>query len=526
MKILTKFMKWRSLILISLFFTLWFFCYACGIFVRPAEVVKTAPLLSQSNSFLNDGLVRVGFSAMQAEPEDKEMYRMIDDVVLQTLGEKGLSSIIKKGYRVVIKVNMVGGNVGAPGLKGRGVITDARIVRYIADSVREIIGFDPPADIKIIEACYSFSRNPSEPGNKQGFAFARVEEKDGDTVFYDANKDGILDGFSKARIINLDSLSDAERIGADIRIASGRNIRVFMPRFLQRKTEAGTNDYCDVFIGLPVWKSHVIAGITGALKLHYGLRPYFPANGDAGRPSHSGLYWGTNSMIYKKQNLIDYITAEHCFRTYDFALMDALCGNRRGPRNPSDGYKFKEDEAVDLIKSHVVMASRDPVALDTAATLLAGYRLDSIGLLKTADENGIGTCDPSRIEIYGLDVFSRHRIFLAKTYGKQKLYPFENGWGGAAVLPTVTNTPEILKQSGPEKIEGNIYRFSFEISSTNGIIREELWCNNEKIKILDSNDRQITADMSAWQGKDAEYSLAFWDNAFNCTISEAKNFLF
>ena len=523
MKIRQILLKWRFTLLISPLLIFYVFNSACNNLVKPAEAFKNAPSLSLNNSITDDGLVRVGFSARQSEPDDAEICRMIDDVIRQTLGEKGLAAIVKKGDRVVIKINKISPTAGRPGEKGVGIISDVRIVRYVAEKVREIIGFEGTADLKVVDACYSHDRNPSGIDNKDSFNFVRLERKGKDTIWEDQNADGILDGSSKARLVNLDSLYPEERKSCDVTLASGKIIRVAMPRFLQRKIEAKPGeDYCDVFIGIPVWKSHAYLGITGALKLHYGLRPYWAVLGDTGRPTHSGLNWDLTG-IHNKQKLIDYLTALHCVRSYDFALMDALTGNRRGPRNLS----FSNDDAeTDFFRSFAVMASRDPVALDVTAALLAGYEPSSIGLNRTASENGIGTDDLSRIEIFGLDAFSKHRIFLAKTYGGKNLYPFENGWGGAVVIPAVTNAPEILKISEPEKAEGNSYRFSYEVSAANGLMKTELWCSNEKMIIIEKKEGQITADMSGWKGKNAEYRLAFWDKDFNCTLSEIKNFQF
>jgi hypothetical protein len=56
----------------------------------------------------------------------------------------------------------------------------------------------------------------------------------------------------------------------------------------RRREDAGDSDeYCDVLIGLPVFKSHGLAGITGAIKLHYCLRP-IAMQGDTGKYGHSG----------------------------------------------------------------------------------------------------------------------------------------------------------------------------------------------------------------------------------------------
>ena len=71
---------------------------------------------------------------------------MTDEVIEQILGKKGLSAIIKRENKVVIKVNMVGPGYGSVNEKGRGIISDPRIVKHVAEKVREIIGFENGAD--------------------------------------------------------------------------------------------------------------------------------------------------------------------------------------------------------------------------------------------------------------------------------------------------------------------------------------------------------------------------------------------
>jgi hypothetical protein len=116
-------------------------------------------------------LPTVGFSCMTREPADDEIPHLVDDAIAQVLGPRGLSEIIKRGDRVVIKVNVVGPSQGLPGEKGRGIISDPRIVRYVAGKVREIIGFDGSADLKVIDATFTPEKNPSDKNNPQSFYF-------------------------------------------------------------------------------------------------------------------------------------------------------------------------------------------------------------------------------------------------------------------------------------------------------------------------------------------------------------------
>jgi len=61
----------------------------------------------------------VGFAFQLIEREgmpeicDQEVYDMIDKVIFQTLGPRGLKQLIKIGNRVTIKVNLVGAHQGA-----------------------------------------------------------------------------------------------------------------------------------------------------------------------------------------------------------------------------------------------------------------------------------------------------------------------------------------------------------------------------------------------------------------------------
>ncbi len=66
------------------------------------EKTKTRPVVP-----LGHPLPVVGFSCMTREPADNEIPGLVDDAVAQVLGPRGLSSAIKKGDRVVIKVNIV-----------------------------------------------------------------------------------------------------------------------------------------------------------------------------------------------------------------------------------------------------------------------------------------------------------------------------------------------------------------------------------------------------------------------------------
>ncbi|GAG31135.1 unnamed protein product, partial [marine sediment metagenome] len=117
----------------------------------------------------------VGFTARDREPTDDEVRAMVDEVTSQVLGPKGLAAIISPGDKVVIKVNIVDPSAGASGDKGRGIITDPRIVRHVAEKVRAIIGTGGTADLKVVDATFDHSPDPSRKGNAHSFYWAHLE---------------------------------------------------------------------------------------------------------------------------------------------------------------------------------------------------------------------------------------------------------------------------------------------------------------------------------------------------------------
>ncbi len=368
-------------------------------------------------SRLNDtySLSEVGFTCSETDPSDDEIKKMIDEVIEQILGKNGLSAIIKRGNKVVIKVNMVGPGYGSVNEKGRGIISDPRIVKHVAEKVRKIIGFENGADLKIIDALFYSDKNPSSKSDKTSFYYARLERKN-NTEYYDSDADGFLDGSSKAELVNLDSINEKERYCTTVKEPLIGDTEVYLPKFLRTKEQAGgESDYCDVYIGIPILKSHAFTGITGALKLHYGLSP-----GIFKRSRHHGYGWGTGDV----RLLINYLCALNKSRKFDLVIMDALTGNRKGPLNTSmnlGGYDMK----TDYILTNAVLCSKDSVAIDTVETLLAGYNPDTVPLLESAFRDEIGINKPSHIDLKGYDKFHSHKIWLAES--NRERYPFADG---------------------------------------------------------------------------------------------------
>lgn len=481
-------------------------------------------------------LVTVSFASQPDEAKDKEVYDMIDTVIFQALGPNGLAEIIKPGYKVVIKVNLVGPSFGKRGEKGRSIITDPRIVRYVAEKVRDIIGFDPPADLKVVDATMYQDPNPSLKSAKSSFHWARLE-RTGDNIVdpedfcYNYEANGILDGTSKAQLVNLDALGEADRQLYDVKVASGNIVKVAFPNFLRTKEKAnGSEEYCDVFIGIPVFKSHGMMGATGAIKLHYGIRSMYGILGDTGRWGHDGTYYDETGM-HCKEKLADYLCAQHLIRTYDFVIMDCLTANRKGPTLPEGGvaYAPNPDMQADYIFTNAIMASKDSVAIDTVEVAFAGYRQNTVKLLYEAARNGIGINDPSCIIISGYHLFGLHRQNIYNQYNSTARYPLEDKWGDARALKRVS-AQFTLTTSKVMLTHNRKHYIDYEIKPNNNIykldiVRVELTVNDVVVDYKTEGylcqGRFIFDLNKVYQhnGADVVVMINVWDSIFNCVRS-------
>jgi len=459
---------------------------------------------------------------------------MVDRVIYELYGEKGLAAIKKTGYKVIIKVNLVAPSSGLRDEKGRSIITDPRIVRYVAEKVREIIGFDGNADLKVVDAVFSKDPNPSAKWNLGSFHWARLE-RTGDNLVnpedfcYDYNADGILDGKSKATLVNLDSIGEEGRIQYEVKLANGRIVKVAFPKMFRTSEQAhGSNEYCDVLISIPVLKSHGLVGMTGTIKLHYGIRSLYGVYEDLGRFGHDGLYYDETG-VHNKHYLYDCLCAQHLIHPNDLIIMDCLTGNRTGPTLPvaSIGYSEYSDTPADYILTNAIMASTDSVAIDTVATALAGYQQESIKLLDVAAQNGLGTNDPSRILLTGYSNFKVHRQSLYDKYHPQDKYPFMDGWGGAKVLDSVDAPYEVrVSNSHPRKSKDGLYYIDYEVVPLSEdakvtLSRVELIVNQKVIKYYTGGNLFKGQFIIDTKELDNIYNGSFscvigaWDNIFN-----------
>jgi uncharacterized protein (DUF362 family) len=128
-------------------------------------------------------------------------------------------------------------------------------------------------------------------------------------------------------------------------------------------------------VHLPTAKCHIYTTTTGAMKNAFG-----------GLLNTHRHY--THTHIH--ETLVDLLAIQKEIHTGIFAVMDGtMAGNGPGPRI------MKPEE------KNVILASADQVAIDAVSAKMMGFDPMKIDYIRIAHEQGLGTGDPSEIEIVG-----------------------------------------------------------------------------------------------------------------------------
>ncbi len=251
----------------------------------------------------------------------------------------GLQSFIKNGNTVVIKPNLVATrdlNDQLLTKEANGVTTDWRIVKVLSEMIREI---NPKGKILLMEGS---AQNSTDETMKY--------------YNYGPQSMPAIDEF-----IALENSS-----GAWHAPNSPELIRVPLKEGLLQKEYYLNRRFkqAEVVISVPVLKTHWDAVITGAIKnLAIGAAPpsmYAEQEGSA--------YHGS-AISHERPQLNNWIHDFYLCRKADFAIMDGLQGIQNGPLPSTE---------KDRMNMRLILASREPIALDSVAAQVMMINPDSI----------------------------------------------------------------------------------------------------------------------------------------------------
>jgi len=300
----------------------------------------------------------------------------------------GLDGIVKSGDVVMLKLNAVsvlynwGGATSIPA-RYNGVTTDRNTVKAVAQIVREIVGPYNATTGRGKIIVFEGSGHDSTQANFTRMEYTLQNFEFVDEILY-LESEGTWSGagqvnaasapyFTQKTVANY-SYTGASGTWADYYKNDGKY-------WVSKRL-----DEADVFINIPVVKTHWDACVTGSIKnISIGAAPpkiYGISNTNIGR----------NSMVNHASNaqfhgwIADYFAALPC----DFTVMDGLQGIEHGPMpsTQNGGVGNAQQLAQWYRNLRCILASKDALAIDTVEANIIGYDYLSVPYMVTLTAKG------------------------------------------------------------------------------------------------------------------------------------------
>jgi uncharacterized protein (DUF362 family) len=312
----------------------------------------------------------------KAECTDIE-YAEIESMIRQAIQDAGgWEDIISDGDLVVLKPNLVAVPPTPAPHYCNGKVTDPRVLEITAKLVKET---NPSGKVYLMEG----GAGTDSYQDMQDLGYTELDYIDSvialewtGSTFGDTMLHGV-------------SLPDGQSLYPD-----DKKPNKARPIYLHK-----TYFYADVIISLPVLKNHAQAGITGSIKnVGIGATP----------PRIYGSNGNLRDLIAHDpaDDLHRWIHDFYACRPVDFVIMDGLQGLEYGPGGyrPGNYDNYLEQLRASQKNMRLILASRDPVALDAIAGLMMQHDPQLTNHLVYLHNDGLGMVDPARIQLVGVKV--------------------------------------------------------------------------------------------------------------------------
>ncbi len=318
----------------------------------------------------------------------------VQELVESAVQQAGGLDFIKTGQTVVLKPNLVTAYTdryrqSAAELTANGISTDWRVVKVVADLVRAKVG----SGGKILVMEGSTMPTPT--------AYSML-------------------GYTKTNIAAVDEFIALEGSSCTDRSTTA---------LVQKTGKSGTQYWinkryveADVLISIPTMKTHLMAGITGAVKnLGVGATPmgqFSFADGGTNFDCTRAQVPGANSIDHTSpETLGAFIRDYYSLRPADLVVMDGLQGIQHGPApafeaKPGDAGFW--DYASGKMNMRLILAGRNAVAVDTIETLVMKCDPKKVPHLTKLEADGYGPTDASQITLVGKQVAEVAKPFACK----------------------------------------------------------------------------------------------------------------
>jgi len=310
-------------------------------------------------------------------------YQQIENMVRKAIElQGGLDWVISEGDKVMLKVNLVGGNSPS----GEGENTDVRVVK----SLIKIIDEHTQGNVEIIV----------------GEGTARTNDVVGDagSVWDNSGYEDLLtDPYLSGINFSLFNLNQTYAQTVEITLGSKATAAPHNGTYMVHQEEIDA----DVYISVPVLKIHD-TGITNALKNQIGTAPgcYYGYNKMNGSAYYGGLVHDVNHRRWTTEEIVDLCTVADI----DFVVVDAIMCLER----------YKQYDGTNQVRFNTILAGADPVAIDHVSARMLCLNPDDIAHITLAEKVGLGTNNAEQIILTGapLDEVKKQVIKNPTSNGK------------------------------------------------------------------------------------------------------------
>jgi len=145
---------------------------------------------------------------------------------------------------------------------------------------------------------------------------------------------------------------------------------------------------CDFLIDAPVMKIHLMCGISACFKNYVGTAPRV-VYASPGMFSNTGLH-----RDHTVDNRVDpFLVDLAAFHPPDYCVVDAIRGLQYS--------EHRIDRADQEVRSNLILAGEDPVAVDAIAANIMGFQVVDMEFLHLAVQRQMGVMDLRGIDVVG-----------------------------------------------------------------------------------------------------------------------------
>jgi uncharacterized protein (DUF362 family) len=373
-----------------------------SLFGAPIPALRT---LGTTNSSTVEPSATVGSAkSSETHAEDikfEEILSMVTDAVEKA---GGLESVVSDGDTVILKPNLISfkdftASEDTLNPEVNGIATDYRVIQAVVDVVREV---NPTGKIYLMEG--------SGVGiTAVNMAIVKWDQVTGlDSVMCLEDVSG---GWFDSTSVYLQEVS----LPPGKALYYGANNRYWLNKLYYE---------ADVLISLPVLKNHQSTGATGAVKnvgigatppKIYGLGPQYPY------PYERSLRIDHGYIGSYRTNLHHWIHDFYMCRPVDFVIMDGLQGIQNGPLC-HEGLNHTNHISEDQMNMRLILACKDPIAIDAIGALLTGHDPLLVTHLVNLHNDSLGCTDPRLIRVNGIKVGDEKKDYEINDSGVHSEY--------------------------------------------------------------------------------------------------------